>query len=639
MIRSTKRTVEKPIIIIAQDNSQSIAAGTDSIFYKTAYLDEMKGLINELNDEYDVMTYTFGENVDAWKIDDKAIKKILFTEKQTDFEHLFQEINTRFSNRNVGAMILATDGIYNKGTNPLFMSKKYKFPLFTIALGDTSVHRDLILSKVDYNRIAYLGNQFPVEVIINANMASGTNSVLKVYNKGKLLSTENIKILNDQQTFTVNLLMEAKETGIQKYSLELLPVSDEISIQNNKQAIFIDVLDSRQKILILASTPHPDISALKQAIETNSNYQVDFFIESEFTGITDKYNLAILHQIPSKKDRGNRLLYRLITQKIPLLFIIGATSDMMMLNNLKLGFTIESKQKTFNESLPEINDKFTLFTISDDTKKVFRNLPPLYSPFGRYSFSRSSQSLLHQKIGNVSTQQPMILFDQNQDRKIAFIVGEGIWKWKLNNYAQESNHKAFDEIINKTIQYLSLKVDKSFFRIYMKNNFMENENVQFDAEVYNESFELINDPEINLTIFSEDNKKFPFIFSKSSNSYMLNAGTFPVGNYSYTANVNVNGKVYKESGEFSVSELNIETVNIIANHQLLYQLAVDHYGEMYYPEELDQLLGSLNARDDIKSVSYTQKRYLELINIFWVLILILSLLTIEWFIRKRSGAY
>jgi len=37
LIRSAKNTVEKPIVIIAQDNSASIVAGKDSAFYKHTY--------------------------------------------------------------------------------------------------------------------------------------------------------------------------------------------------------------------------------------------------------------------------------------------------------------------------------------------------------------------------------------------------------------------------------------------------------------------------------------------------------------------------------------------------------------------------------------------------------------------------
>ena len=43
----------------------------------------------------------------------------------------------------------------------------------------------------------------------------------------------------------------------------------EVTYSNNVQDIFIEVMDGREKILILAAAPHPDIAAIKQLIIQN----------------------------------------------------------------------------------------------------------------------------------------------------------------------------------------------------------------------------------------------------------------------------------------------------------------------------------------------------------------------------------
>ncbi|MCD4665305.1 MAG: hypothetical protein K8R68_08530, partial [Bacteroidales bacterium] len=183
------------------------------------------------------------------------------------------------------------------------------------------------------------------------------------------------------------------------------------------------------------------------------------------------------------------------------------------------------------------------------------------------------------------------------------------------------------------------KVDKSFFRVFSKNNFKENENIIIDAEVYNESYELVNDPEVTLTITNSEGKKYTFTFSKSSKAYYLNAGSLPVDNYKYTARVLVGDKIFTDNGEFTVSPLNIEKINSIADHNLLYNLAKRRGGEMVYPGQLDELFEKINSREDIKTISYTKKRFTEILNLPWLLILIIALLSAEWFMRKRAGGY
>jgi len=88
-----------------------------------------------------------------------------------------------------------------------------------------------------------------------------------------------------------------------------------------------------------------------------------------------------------------------------------------------------------------------------------------------------------------------------------------------------------------------------------------------------------------------------------------------------------------------VVPVNIESLNLIADHQLMFSLAQKSNGKMLYPGQLSQIPGLLKARDDVKSVTYTKKRFSDVVNLFWVFLIILALLSTEWFIRKRFGAY
>ena len=626
------RHTEKPVIIFAQDNSQSILTGKDSLFYKNEYLSNSKELIDNLKNNYDVIYYSFGDKI-------SGIIDSSFSSKQTNFSILFDELITRYSNRNVGAIIIASDGIFNKGLNPVYAAKKVSFPIYTIALGDTNTQKDIKITKVNYNRIAYLKNKFPLEIIINAEKCKSEKSKLIITKGNEELFSQNLNITGNDFIQTVLTQIEAKETGLQHYTIRLTNLKDEISFSNNVQEIFIDIIDSKQKILILANSPHPDIAAFKFAIEDKESYQVEDYLYNDFKKQVKGYNLVILHQLPSYKNSLSDLFFSINKEKIPLLFIIGAQTDLNTFNKLNTGLSIWSEKNSFNEALPIINKEFVLFSISTDLKKIIGKLPPLNSPFGRYKMLNSTNQLFNQKTGSVETQNPLILFNQNQDLKFGIIAGDGIWRWRLTDYFIEENHNAFNELVHKIIQYLSVKEDKSYFRVFGKNDFPENENVEFNSEVYNESYELINHPEVEITIINDEGKKYPFVFSKTGNSYHLDAGTFPVGTYQYLAKTNFGNKAYKTNGEFIVSALNIETVNTIADHNLLFRLAKSKDGEMVYPLQMNDIYDLINDREDIKTIVYTQKRIEELINIKWVLILIIVLLTAEWFMRKRSGAY
>ncbi|MGQ0828562.1 MAG: hypothetical protein ACT4ON_09225 [Bacteroidota bacterium] len=629
LLKTINRSVEKPVIIVAQDNSESLIAGKDSAFYKKDYKQNLQNLTDELSDNYEVRSYSFADRIKELN----SVDSLTFNEKQTDISSLFDEIETRYSNRNVGAIILASDGLYNKGANPVYTSDKIKTPLYTIALGDTTVKKDIILAKVEHNRLAYLGNEFPLEIIVNAKQLKGKTTTLTV-SKGSLsLFTQNINLNSDAFITTIPVILQAKETGLQHYKIRLSTLSEEVSTANNIRDIFIDVLDARQKIVILADAPHPDISAIKQSIESNQNYEVESYTLADFDKPLKNYNLVILHQLPSARNPSSKILTELNNSDIPVWSFSGANTV------LKVDLSVASQSQKTNECEAILDPDFPLFTISEELRRGIKDFPAVACPFGNYQVEGNSNVLFYQRIGIVETKTPLMLFNTFGENKTAIFTGEGIWRWRLQDFAAHGNHQIFDEFISKTVQYLSVKVDKSFFRVLGKNNFFENEPIELEAEVYNESYELINDPEVNITISNADNKKFPFTFSKTTNAYRLNAGMLPVGEYKYEARAKVAEKIHTQRGEFSISPLQVELTNTVADHQLLYSLSKKHDGEMVYPNELEKLTEKLNAREDIKSVSYSEKKLTDLINIKWIFFLILALLSLEWFMRKRSGAY
>jgi hypothetical protein len=639
-IRSISKENEKPLIIFAVDDSQSVLLNSDSTNYKETFLRDADHLSAKLSEIGDIRQYLFGDKLVQLKQGDNFYGSVKYDRQTTDIAGLIAELGDLYVNRNVGALIIATDGIYNTGTNPVYEAKNWPHPVYAVALGDTSVRKDLIIAKVNFNRMVYLNNKFPVEIIVRANAAEGQQSRIRIYHENNQVESQDFVIDKGDFTQSFQINLDAKKSGLQKYVVVLDPVEGELSRANNRKEIFVEVLDSRSRVLILSGSPHPDISALKQAITSNMNYEVEESILADFTGDITKYSLVILHELPSVNEPAEALLRSVEEKKIPVLFIVGIQSDLNRFNQWKSGLKIiTAGEAVYDEAVPFLNPGFTAFSVSEATRAWLADLPPLISPLGDYQVSNASRVLLNQRLGIVETSRPMILFNETLDGRTGVIAGEGIWKWRLYNYAKIKDHQAFNELINKTVQFLCLKDQKKNFRIYNKSNYRENEPVVFDAEVYNESYELTNEAEAAITIRNEDAKEFPFVFNKAGNAYHLDAGTFPPGNYSYQAQVNLGSNLYSDAGQFSVSAIDLEALNTVADHHLLFQLADGSGGTMVYPSNMDSLADNILARDDIRPVSFTKKKYEDLLNKGWVLALIIGLLTLEWFLRKRAGSY
>ncbi|MBI5218095.1 MAG: hypothetical protein HY958_04115 [Bacteroidia bacterium] len=631
-IKSFSKFIEKPVIIIAQDNSESILMNKDSLLYKKNLKTDLENFVQKLSSDFEVKTYSFGDEI-------KKGMACSFTDKQTDFSELMNELKNKFINRNVGALVLASDGIYNKGSNPLYLTSDINYPVYTIALGDTSTQKDIILSKVIYNKIVFLGNKFPLQIYVDVKELNGIGSQLNVYNNGRKLFSKPILVNSKSYSEIVNVETDADKTGIQHYKIEAAPVKDEISVSNNYKDIVIDVIDSKQKILVLANSPHPDIAALRKALETNLNLQVDFFIADKLTNPVWNYNLVILHQLPSKTNSFIRQFSDIFNKSIPVLFILGSQSSFENINNLKTGFEIRQTKNAYDETQGIFNKQFSFFQVSDEMQEFIGKAPPLICPFGEYRSTDAQNILFYQKISNITTSRPLILFSINGENKIGFISGEGIWRWRMNNFLNHANHELFDELINKMVQFLALKVNKDNFVITNKKIVNENEPLIFEAEVYNETFELINTPDVSLEIINPRNKKFQFILDKTNNAYRLNAGIFPIGDYSWSAKVKVGKKEFTKNGKFTVVSLNMEGERTVADHKLLYQLSGNNNGKLFTPAQMDKLYEAIKTNRDIVPVSYSEKQLIDIINLRWIFFLLLALASAEWFSRKYFGSY
>ena len=633
LIKIIKREVDPPLVVFAQDNSTSVIIGKDSSFYKTQYLRDVNQLLTKLEENYEVRTYTFGDQLKHGLAPD-------FTDKKTNFSDLFDEINTRYGNRNLGAVIVASDGIYNTGFNPLYASKKIKSSVFSIALGDTSVQRDRILKDIRHNRLAFLGNTFPLEIDFEALRCSEQIAKVRIYHKGKVVFEKNVPIFGENFFQTIPVQLEATDVGTQKYHVDISYLNGEVSKVNNKRNIYIDVLDGRQKILILTDAPHPDIQAIKSSILKNKNYEVEVQLIDKFNKKVDQYNLAILYQIPARRSNASIIFKQLEDKKIPMLLVAGGHTNFNSYKRYNLGITFAEIIPGFNESGVIHNPKFSLFNLDEKIFELAKEFPPIHTKTTRVAKTQAPlNTLFYQKIGLVETTFPLLAFSKINSRKVGYILGEGLWRWKMTDYAIHKNHDLFNELISKTVQYLASKEDKSKFKVFSKNSFLENEAITFEAEFYNDSYEFYNDPEVSLIIKNNEGNEYSFSFSRTSKAYRLDAGNFPVGEYTYIAKVAKDGKVYSRKGEFTVNAIHIEQANTVANHTVMYRLASGTGGQLIYPSQVKSLEQLINSNNQIAPIIYENKQLSELINIRWIFYVLMAFLALEWFLRKRNGAY
>ncbi|HRC16550.1 MAG TPA: vWA domain-containing protein, partial [Bacteroidia bacterium] len=353
-IKSAIREVEKPAIAIAFDNSSSILL--DSTHFSASALNQLaEKLTSAFKNDYEAGRYSFGSKVDNEVTDND------FSEKSTNISEMFDYLKSLYGGRNLGAVIMLSDGIYNKGSNPVYTAEKLKVPVYTIAVGDTTINRDVLISDVAYNKVAFLGNNFPVEVGVTMRQASGTAVTLTIKEDSLTLFSRMISASGNNYFAKIPVILSANRKGIHKYKIRISEVDGEKNLLNNEADIYVDVSERKMKILLLAQSPHPDIAAIKSVLDKSNLYETKVIFQEQADENFSNYNLVILHQLPSAKS--TTLLQKIKTAEVPYFIIAGAQMNVAAFNNSGTGVTINQPVAKMNEVYAKVSDQFGLFSL------------------------------------------------------------------------------------------------------------------------------------------------------------------------------------------------------------------------------------------------------------------------------------
>ncbi len=632
MVRMSTREIRRPVAVLLHDGSESLLAAGDTAFLRQRYLSELRSLSERLGERYEVRAFTYGEQMREGLDGEQA-------DGLTDLSAALREVYDRFSGPDLGLVIVDGDGIVNRGRDPRIDAERLGVPVDVVTLGDTTVRPDLAIRSVEHNRISFLGNEFPLTVRVEAHHLAGRGSQVTVRHAGREVASQQLSISGDPFSKELAFLIKADQVGLQRYTVSLQPVEGEHALTNNSTDLYIDVLDGRQRILVLAAAPHPDVAAMREALGGLEGYEVEVAYADGFAGAVDGFDLIVLHQLPSGEHSIQPVIRRAKEKGIPYLLVLGAASDLAAADGLLAGAHMTGPRNATIDAQADVSDRFSLFTIEPDLKKALERFPPLQVPFAQYALGRGAEALAMQRVGVVRTESPLIAVQQLQGLRTAVVCGEGLWRWRLADQQYFGSHERFDRLLHKLVQFLAIKAEKKRFRVEHAPLFTSTDAVTMSAEVYNAAFEPVTDAEVGVVLTDSTGHEFPFAFRVAGEGYRLDAGRLAPGAYTWKARAMHKGEQFEATGELMVRALRVERLSTVADHALLADIAARTNGSIHAPDQLGQLGDALLGGEAVPARSYLDQRFTDLIASAWPFGVIVLLLATEWFLRRRSGAY
>ena len=611
--------VEKANLIILADNSYSIKeTGADTSLLRI--IDEIRN-DKGLNERFFLHQYAFGEKLEV-------LDSMVFQQSNTDISEALDATDQVFVNGN-NAVLLLTDGNQTIGKDFQYVTPSQDYTVYPVVLGDTTKYQDLSVGLLNVNRYAFLNNKFPVETSIVYSGKIPVSKTVVVSVNGVSAYRETVNFDGTNNSYSLNTLIDAQTVGIKTIKVEVESLENEKNPFNNVKVGAVEVIDERTNVVVVTDMLHPDIGALKKAIESNEQRSTKIVKPSVGRDQLADADILILYQ-PNRKFRD---ISRYISESgISYFMISGTHTDWNFVNQSQNAFAFESTGQT-EDILPVLNNTFSLFNFGDFNVDGF---PPLKGNLGDLMFEQNVETILFQQIKGVNLDTPMFAVLTSGKQRGAILFGENIWKWRAQTFRNEESFQSFDNFMGKLMLYLSSNTQKSRLDLDFTTVFENAQMAKIRALYYDESFQFDTDAMLKINVKGvgdEPQQEAPMILKDGF--YEVDLSNLRAGEYEFV--VTVANENLKRSGKFRILDFNPEKQLLSADFHKLNRLAARTQGKAIVPNGLDSLVYELSISDRYRPVQKSRQNVVSLIDFRILLGVIVLALALEWFIRKYNG--
>ncbi len=622
-VQKAELELVKPDLILAIDGSSSIKElkKEDSVrLFAKALLNNEK-----LQEQFNISEYIFADEIEL-----KGTEEIIFNKTRTNIYNALNSLK-KLNSTKPTALLLISDGNTTYGQDYEYFKLKENTALFPILVGDTTNYLDISVSALNVNRYAFLNNKFPVEVILNYTGKVPVQANFEIRSGNTNIFKQSVQFSKDKTSAIITTNLTAYQIGTKIYEAKISSSEIEKNTFNNSRKFAVEVIDEKTNILLLSDLSHPDLGALKKAIEKNEQRHVEIASVNDYSKLNIfDYQLLIVYQ---PNNKFNKVFKEIQDNKINHFIITGGKTDWNFLN---------SSQKYFNQDItgqtqdlfPVYNDNYLQFQFEDIG---FNKFPPLENSFGKLNItSENSNVLLYQKVEGINTALPLLTIFQDNEIKTGVLFGGNIWKWRAETFRTTESFEAFDDFIGKYIQYLSSTKKRDRLTVELEPFYLENESISITSQYFDKNY--VFNPEAILNIYinkSESNFKLEAQMLPQTNFYSAVFKDLKAGDYNFT--VKEEGSGIERNGKFSVLEFNIEQQFSSANFQKMDFLASNNSSKVYMLSEQSLLTAKLLEENQFLPVQKIHEKSVPLINWKFLLILLVLSLSVEWFTRKYFG--
>ena len=598
------------------DSSSSMQ---NQLAYDNIQIIQLKSHIDNWSKNNNINTqwYLFGENIRKASI--RTVGD--FTDSLTDFSSLSDHAITN----NGRQVILITDGQSNWNMDIKYLDFDEDLKINVIGVGSDERLNDIWIENIIAPSHVFIEDSVKIKIIIGYDLLEDANGelIFNIKHTDNHFIPVNIPLgkgfIDIEKSFLATQIIELTQIEVDSELIEL-------NNDNNTNLIHIEVNDYKKGVLLVSGGLSPNTPLIKNLLTElppntlthlykKNNIEWNLNLSKIMKDST--IELVILDDFPgSKKDTQiyERIIANSLWEKVTKIYFEGPKSNANTAEILskELGSSVRITDGVNNLKIDYFNDS-----------SVFKKVP-------LSSIPPTKKQMIWESVPN------NIIYAFNDNS--AAIVNKNNFYGIFIKDSQEimlSESKNSQSVLRNIFSNLLLHGftgDKNLLMVTAeKQKYISNAPIIFNIE----KSLILDTGLINISINSANGSTIKDISIPNNENNSLPQFIDLPGDYTAIASlvINDNQQIKSQPFYFRIIKNIIEEDNLFENKNTLESLAWKNRGTYSGPNHLDVVLSSVNSRPksqlkEYKFSALSTQRY------WWILIILLS---IEWFLRKREG--
>lgn len=686
----TESKKEKATLVVLADQTRSMSV-RDGLSGKSRWeslrsaLAEAAPALGQLAREFEIKAYTFDSATHPSEVKGGKVALPDAPEgRETAIGAALDDVLRQEGSKRLLGIVLLTDGrqqaLAPRDMPSQTVAGKLRHqgdPVFPVVFGQSrglGSAQDVALKDLIVNERVFVKNelsisgQFRVDGYVNREIPV---RVLFETAPGKMevVAQENIKATADGQLVPVKFSYTPESPGEFKLTLEAVPQLGELVTTNNQMSTFVQVLKGGLSVLYVEGALRVEQKFIRRSLDASRDVKVDSIRldprqpKARPADLAElfrpgKYEVYILGDVDSTALSESELkqLAETVNRGAGLIMLGGFHSfgaggywNTPLADVMPVVMDRLERQRLDDPIREDLHlpgplrmrptpfglQHFALMLTADprNNAALWAKLPPLE---GANRFLKLSSGAVSLADADGDESKPLLVTHNYGNGRVLAFAGDSTWRWWMHGFEQ-----AEKRFWRQVVLWLARKDQAAEGNVWVRlenRRFAPGDRVEFTAGAQSPTGEPIKDAQFKVEIVVPPNGvRTPSLLIRQDDQRVGSfRNTQTPGDYAIEVTASYKDQVLGNArARFFIAQQDLELDNASADPDTMESLAKATGGKSLAPEQLPELIRELTRQTQTLEVKQeTKKTFWDRWSFFLAMV---SLLSVEWYLRKRWG--